>query len=183
MRFLKWCVVLLAGLLTACAAATGGNPPAPPDDITIQEVHTKYEWYGWGSRGYTLDVTCEGESCTAASTCSASLSAEEGDVVTNAPVEVPAATVNALRVILAGAQPVDEPQEVIEHTDDYPNSQITLITSEGESLLVTSTSNSANNIPWNLQRDGQWYVHNNEAFPTAYGALLESVNATECWGF
>jgi len=46
---------------------------------------------------------------------------------------------------------------------------------------VTSTSNTANNIPWNLQRDGQWYVHNSQAFANIHGALVQEVGATACW--
>lgn len=181
MRLLKLCVVLLAGLLTACAATTGeGNTPLP-DGVTIQEVHTKYEWYGWGSRGYTMDIECEGGDCTAVATCSNSLSAGGGETVTYDPVSVPSTSLYNLRIIVPGSQPVDTPQEVIEHTDDYPNYDIVLITSEGETLTVTSTSNTANNIPWNLQRDGQWYVYNDEAFANVYGTLVEEVGATACW--
>jgi hypothetical protein len=185
MRLLLLCAVLVVGLLTACDGATTGGSPPLPDEVTIREVHTSYTWYGWGSRGYTLDIECEGEDCTAVGTCSTNLGSGDGseEIVTYDPVTIPAAAVNTLRVITTPSQPVDEPQEVIEHTDDYPNSQITLVTSEGETLLVTSTSNTEDGIPWNLQRNGAWYVHNNSAFPSAYAALLQSVKPTECCGF
>lgn len=190
MRLVKLFVVLLVGLLTACAAPTGGdNAPLPggnaplPDDVTIEEVHTKYEWYGWGSRGYTMDVNCDGGDCTAVATCSNSLNPDGAETVTYDPVSVPAENVYNLRIIVPDSQPVDAPQEIIEHTDDYPNFQITLLTSEGETLTVTSTSNTRDSIPWNLQRDGQWYVHNNNTFASIHGTLVQAAGATACWNF
>jgi hypothetical protein len=183
MRFVTLFVVLLVGLLTACAAeAESGNAPLPAD-VTIQEVHTKYEWYGWGSQGYTMDVECDGGSCTALSTCSDSLSPDGGETVTYDPVTVPAENVYNLRIIVPDSQPVDAPQEVIDHTDDYPRYEIVLLTSEGETLTVTSTSNTPDNIPWNLQRDGQWYVDNGNTFATIHGTLVEAAGATACWDF
>lgn len=173
-------VLLALPVLLATAACGFAELGLAGDEATpVREVHVTYSWTGWGSRGYVLNVVCADDACRATSTCKAG---DPAVTVTNEPTTVPLPRVQALGVVLQGLTPVDEPTEVIEHTDDYPVFDIRLVTEDGESIEVGSTSNTQKNMPWNVRRDGQWFVNEGEQFPDAYAALLRDIGPTSCWG-
>jgi hypothetical protein len=172
-------LLLMLPVLALAAGCGWGGVGSPAESVEIQEAHVNYSWSGWDARGYTLNVMCQDDSCRATSTCSVG---QPHITVTNEPAMVDADKVAALGVITSGLRPVDGPQEVIEHADDYPDFDIRLVTADREVIEVTSTSNTQKNLPWNVRRDDQWFVNEGEQFPDAYADLLKDISPTGCWG-
>ncbi len=126
----------------------------------VLELRASFSWAGlamsWPGYDYVFACDSNGD-CRAAGSRWERAGSAQKITCRFAAFPVKAYALQALwRASLRNLMAVDEPLEVIEHTDDYPRSNLKLTTESGVTTLV-NTSNGAK-PPWNVRRNGRWYA-------------------------
>jgi len=92
-------------------------------------------------------------------------------------LEIPEPDLRAFLDALGHLLPTQSAVEHIGHTDDYPSRQIEITGSDGQHLLLFSSSNDEGGVPWNVLYNGRLYAqydgtlipHLARLFPSAGG--------------
>ena len=95
--------------------------------------------------------------------------------------QVPAQRVTDLLLGIAREAWTSEtrPSEVIDHPDDYPNRTIVLSFSHGQTVRLFSTSNTRQGLPWNLEREGRFFVTQSSSLATEAQALYDAIKPVD----
>jgi hypothetical protein len=88
------------------------------------------------------------------------------------------ALVTALLSAGTGLHPAEEPQDCTSHTDDYPKFTLRLRRDGADIAELTSTSNCANHVPWNLVYEGRLLVQYDGSIWPKVHALLVAIDAS-----
>lgn len=75
--------------------------------------------------------------------------------------------------------PTDKPEEVIEHTDDYPKVMLEFMSGKPKDFKLTSTSNTATGTPWNLKIRKKLYSTKDTHVGTRIHEMLQHIRPTQ----
>ena len=174
----------MALLLAACDDDTERSESVTNFEPTAIDVG--YSWIGLGpSRGYQYAGTCDADLCEVTVTCHDNADNSPGG--TTVPVDLPPATIDVRLVrdftaTFDELAPIAEPTEVIEHTDDYPDLTITLTNADGDTAEFSTSSNTSDGTPWNVEFAGSLSSSLASDSADAYAAIADATAADSCWG-
>jgi hypothetical protein len=94
-----------------------------------------------------------------------------GDAFFTGEHDVPAGHIAALVAALAHLHETDGLESCTDHTDDYPYVQLEIERASG-TVMLTSTSNCALLVPWNVVINGRLYAQYNGTIGRAFEQLL-----------
>ncbi len=167
---------LARGVLLLLMALVGFSSAAP--QLPSLEARVSYRWAGlspsWPGYDYVFACAAD-ESCTVRG---ARWEKANGKKMISCPQKTQSVTaLEALQALRLAAtrhlKPVQQPLEVIDHTDDYPRFEVALTAPSGTVNLL-NTSNGEHR-PWNVRRAGQWFAQTTEDIEVAVAALLKLV--------
>jgi hypothetical protein len=154
--------------------------PSFAAEPTILEVRAAYRWAGLAPPwpGYDYVFTCASTAaCTVTGTLwENTISTPKTAFCRQAPEPVASSALRELWLASTlNLSAVKEPVQRLDHTDDYPNFEVTIITSSGSSLLQNASNAFQGGRPWNVKRDGQWFTQKGERIQEAFKKLMQLV--------
>jgi hypothetical protein len=160
--------ILIYGLLASIAMAQ-------PNPITAS---VSYTWAGLSPTwpGYDYRFVCS-DSCVVSgrrwlSRSNTGRKQEATCRQLNRTIEARASLEALAQAAEANLEAVAGPEEYV-HTDDYPRFKATLRVG-AQTLVLLSEANSKT-PPWNVQKNGQWFVQRSGELEAAFSALVKLV--------
>ena len=151
-------------------------------DFDPAKIEVAYSWLGLSpARGYEFSGDCTADECAVSVTCY-----DNGDSSPDRRVQLPPATIDTglvrdFTATFDDLDPIDEPTEAIDHTDDYPDLTVTLTNSDGETATFSTSSNTRDRTPWNVEFAGTLSASHDPTSTEKYGDLRDATDATDCW--
>ena len=141
----------------------------------VLELRASFSWAGYSPSwfGYDYVFTCDSNgACRATGSNWKRISGSARKTSCRfAASPIKADALQALwQASLQNLMAVDEPLEVIAHTDDYPEFNLKLTTQSGVTVLVNTSNGKP--FPWNVRRSGRWYAQSTGQLERAYVNLI-----------
>jgi hypothetical protein len=155
--------------------------PSVAAEPQVLEVRAVFQWAGLSPTwfGYEYTFTCPaGSTCTVKGVRWNDTNSRPKKVACQqAVITVDASNTlqDLWRASTTHLKAVKEPVQRIDHTDDYPNFEVTITTSGGSSLLQNTSNAFRGGRPWNVKRDGQWFVQKGDDIEVAFQKLMRLV--------
>jgi hypothetical protein len=146
----------------------------------VLEVRVSYRWAGlsveWPGYDYVFACTSS-TNCTVRGTTWTDVRSEDKRRITcrldRQPLNASSALQRLWQASKLNLKPITKPLEIIDHTDDYPQFDASILTSSGTSQLQNNSNAFKGRRPWNVKRDGRWYTQNSDEIQQAFDALIK----------
>lgn len=175
--------VVVAATAAACSGDGGRSDSVAEFEPVAIDVG--YSWIGLGPpRGYHFAGPCDDDVCNVTVTCynnADTYPAGETGPSALPPATIDVALVRDFTATFDDLDPIAEATEVIEHTDDYPDLTVTLTDADGDTAEISTTSNTRDRTPWNVEFAGSLSVSHASESATAYRAIADAAAADTCW--